>query len=368
MADRRKQESNKIRRFAQSRHSKGLLEGLFFQDDAIKYLLKTNSFEGNNLKKSLIAIINGEDPLAKLHQGSVNECVDSVPPSVNQGFLPMAVKASANMDYQISAINYLKPFIDVDDSIYTVIWDAANGKKSNMTNVADAAIFALAGNNPKRKQGLKKIAVDPQMDQYVRWKAYTVLAFFDLTKDKNIYDLVCDIADDHSISDLYAQQKIMSPNAKFWYAHEVSMRKQYAHRKDGKTDDEIKDFVVQKVQKEFQEGILEVMKYLLYNRSMSGNEFLYPFIHGEDDSRRFERFDSSRLTSQLCDVVKKNQNHQVFVLCQYIRKLQHLPSAEVIQVIDVLKNLRTDSFAYFSYKKDIEHTLHDVEYRLKQKD
>jgi len=366
MKDPRKVQADRIKDFAKQQGADGLVECLFFQDSATKYVLSSGSDESKKLKNSLIAIISGEDPLAKLHQESVNAQIDSIPLTGCEGFLPVAAKFAANMNHQIAAIKYLAPFIEKDDAVFETLWDAANGKRSNITNVADAAISALAHGNPKRKQELRKIAIDPQIDQYVRWKAHTILAFYDLTKDRSVYGLVCNLADDHSISDLYEKRGMMSPNVKFWYKHECDMRKQYPEQhKDGKNDEQIKQDVVCKVQAEFREGIFEVMGYILDHRDGTSlhNEFLYP--HEFDEPRRFERFDSSLLTTQMCNLIQKQPSYHLQVLCRYIKKISSLLKAEVEQVCNALKAIKADSWHYSHHADWIDSTLYDMASVLK---
>ncbi len=366
MKDPREVQADRIKDFAKRQGSDGLVECLFFQDAATKYVLSSGSNESKKLKNSLIAIINKEDPLAKLHQESIDAQIDSIPKTGREGFLPMAAKFAANMDHQISAIKYLAPLIDQDDDVFETLWEAANGKKSNITNVADAAISALAQGNPKRKEELIKIAKDPQIDQYVRWKAHTVLAFYDLTKDENIQDMICNLTQDCSISDLYEKRGVMSPNVQFWHKHECDMRRQYPKsHKYGKNDEQIKQAVVNKVQAEFREGIFEVIGYLLDHRNGTQlhNEFFRP--HEFDELRRFERFDSSKLTSQMCALIQKQPSYRLQVLCNYVRKISSLPKSEVEQVCNALKAIKADSWHYSHHKDWIDSTLYDMERVLK---
>lgn len=367
MTDPRKTEADKIKHFTRKQGAEGLIKGMFFQDRAIRYLLAQQTKEAQKLKQSLIDIINGEDPTAKLHQKSVNAHYDSIPPKAEHGFLPMAAKSAANMDHQIAAIRYLKPFVDTDDAVYQTLWEAANGKKSQITNVADAAISVLACSGPVRKKQLHILATDPKQDQYARWKALTTLAFYDLTKDKSVHDLVCELADDHGITDLYKQKKEMSPNAQFWYKHEIDMRTKYPKQhQDGKTDEQIKQDVVDKVQKEFQEGLFEVMAYMLEHRDSTSlhNDFVYPFMH-EREERRLERFDSSRLTTQLCNLLQRVKGYRVQVLCRYWKLPIRKP--EVEQIRNTLEALKHDSWTYSSEQGWIDNTLNSIDYALKTK-
>lgn len=366
MTDPRKTEADKIKRFVKRQGTQGLIEGMFFQDTAIRYLLGRETKEAQKLRHSLLDIINGEDPLAKIHQQSVNAQIDSIPPKAEHGFLPVAIKSNANADHQIAAIRYLTRFIDTDDVVYQTFWETANGKKSQITNVADAAISALAHSGLSIKQQLRTIALNPQEDQYRRWKAYTILAFYDITRDKSVSDLVCDLADDNSITDLYKQHGEMSPNVQFWYEHEKKMRKEFEHRRDGKTDEQIKQEVVDKVQGEFQEGIFEVIGYMIDHRYSTSlhNDFIYPFMD-DPDHGKFQRFDSSRLTTRLCNLLQRLKGHRVQVLCRY-RKLP-IRKPEIEQIRNTLLSLKTDIGTYSSEQGWIDNTLHSIDYALRTK-
>lgn len=368
MKDPRKVRAERIKDFAKLHGADGLVECLFFQDAATRYVLSSNTIESKKLKQSLIDIINSKDPLAKLHQQSTNAQIDSIPLTGREGFLPAAAKFAANIDYQISAIKYLTPLIEKDDVVFETLWEAANGKKSNITNVADAAISALAHNNPKRKEELRKIAINPQIDQYARWNAYKILAFYDLVKDNCISDLICNLADDNSISDLYETHGIMSHNVKFWYKHECDMRRQYPKQhKDKKSDKQIKQDVVDKVQAEFRDGIFEVIGYMLDKRNSTSlhNDFARPHEFDENTENKFKRFDSSRLTTQMCNLIKMRPSYHVQVLCRYAEKISSLPKAEVEQVCNALNAIKADSWHYSHHKDWIDSTLYNLDRVLK---
>lgn len=365
MTDPRKTEADRIKQFTKEQGAKGLIQGMFFQDTAIRYLLGKETKEAQKLRQSLIDIINGEDPTAKLHQKSVDAHYDSIPPKAEHGFLPMAAKSAANMDHQIKAIKYLTRFIDTDDVVYQTIWEAAKGKKSNMGNVEDAAINAIAHQNKKRKQELKKLALDPQVDKQERWTAYKILAFYDMTSDEDICDLVCDLADDHRITDLYKQRGQMSPNAKFWYESDKKLRKEYPEQhKDGKTDEQIKQDAVDQAQADLQEGIFEVIGYMIDHRDTTDlhNCFIDPTWR-ESGERTFKRFDSSRLTTQLCNLLQRVKGYRLQVLCKYWKL--PIKRAEVEQVRNTLEALKHDSLTYSSQKDWIDGTLNSIDYKLR---
>ena len=231
-----------------------------------------------------------------------------------------------------------------------------------MANVHEAALNQLAWRAlPARKQDMKNVALNIEKEEKDRVLAYKILSYRGLFNDPETYEFVCDIASDQSIKKLYEEHKILSPSAKFWYEHEIKMRQEYKHWRDGKSDEEIKTEVVDKVQREFQEKLFGIIEYFLDN---THEVELWNHLQGMNTFQKEFPQTSQRLTRELCRLITRNPCYSVRVVEKYATKLMRLSRPEAQHIVETLKTVR-QHFASFNEQSEmdaIDNTINKVMY------
>ncbi len=357
--------NKKLEEYVSSANAESLVESLFYRDTAIRTIIadeKHKMYEP--LKTSLIEIVEGKNPAITSAKQSAKASMNALSDEAQAraGFLPMAFIESAGMKQQIEAIEFLAPMSQHDDAVYKLLWKTAGGETSMMANVHWAALNQLAWRAlPARKQDMRIVALNPEKEQKDRVLAYTILAYKGLFNEPETYEFVCDIASDQSITKLYEEHKILSPSAKFWYEHEIKIRKEFEHRRDGKSDEEIKTEVVDQVQKEFQEKIFDVIEYFLDN-----SHDLWNNLQQMNHLQKGFPQTSQRLTKELCRLIARNPSYRVRVVEKYFTKLMRLSRPEAQHIVETLKSVRP-YFAGFNEQSEmdgIDKTVNKVMYGL----
>lgn len=362
--------NKKMEEYVSSAKAESLVDSLFYRDSAIRTILADTKHKMHEpLKTSLISIVNGENPTLKLAKNSTEASMKALPDDVQAraGFLPMALIASAGMEQQIGAIKFLSPLSSTDDTIYKLLWKVALGETSMMTNVHEAALNKLAWNAlPTRKQDMKTVALNPEKEEKDRVLAYKIMAYRGLFNEPETYGFVCDLASDQSIKKLYEERKILSPSAKFWYNHEIEMRKEFEHRRDGKSDEQIRTEVVDKVQIEFQEKLFDIVNYFLDN---THEVELWNNLQGMNTFQNGFPQTSQRLTRELCRLIARDSYYKVTgvrVVEKYVTKLMRLSKPEAQHIVETLKAVRPH-FASFNEQSEmdgIDYTINKVMYGI----
>lgn len=337
---------------------KGLFMSIFYRDSAIMTVINNpDHSEHKELRALLIDTIKGKSLEMRITQEAVAAKVDDIPPKAEHGFLPFAIKASAGMQQQIAAIKFLTQLAASDDEVYKTLWHAAKGENSQMGNVSDAAIKVLNQIVEYRKTDLKMVALNPLRKSEDRSLAYTILASHSLFTSAEIYELVCDLASDQSIVNLYEKRGILAPSAKFWFEADMNLRKQYPEQhRDGKTEEEVKASVVQKVQKELQRKILDVVEQAIKDGH------LYNDIQDANFLRESYPQTTQRLTRELCRLVVEDPNYQLIGLCKYAKL--NLSTVEAEHIIETLKRARKGTWNLVHEKSWIDSTINDVRFSL----
>lgn len=346
----------------------GLVNNLFYRDRAIKIILSNqNHPEYHSMRKSLMRILNGKDPTMNLNKQAVSAQVDSIPPKEEHGFLPMAMVASAGMYQEIAAVNFLAPLSVADNDVYKLLWKVAMGETSEMINVSDAAIKSLSWRAfPDRKGDLKRVALNPTRKTEDRILAYKIMAGAAMFNDPEVYEIICDIASDTSIKKLYENIGILAPSARFWFNFDMKRRKQYPnHYQDGKSEAQVKNDVVERVQREFQENLFKVVDYVLKTTDITD---LWNNDQAKNNLQKEFPQTTQRLTKELCDLVVASPSYQVQTLCKYARKMRKLSKSEAKHVVETLEQVRP-YFAQHDFNQLgwIDGTLNKVKYILSKK-
>ncbi|MBI4440869.1 hypothetical protein HY639_01760 [Candidatus Woesearchaeota archaeon] len=347
----------------------GLVQGLFYRDDAIARVLAEQSHPGHEpLKKSLMDVLIGENPAMYLKKQAVAASVDAIPPKAEHGFLPVAVKASAGMDQQIAAVRFLAPLSAHNDAVYHRLWKVARGDTSQMINVRNAAMKSLSYQAfPARKRDLKQVALNPTRKDVDRILAYKIMAGAAMFTDPEVYGLVCKIASDESIRELYKKRRILAPSARFWFTADMKLRREYPDQhRDGKSEAEVKFAVVEKVQKEFQESLFEVINHVLeatycvdlHNNVVVMNGLQNGFPHT-----------SQTLTKELCRLIVQDPSYHVQNLCKYAEKMRAISKQEAEHIVETLEQVKPHfERVDHASRSWIDVTLNEVTYRLRKKE
>lgn len=367
MPDARESSKSKLGAYICSATAESLVASLFYRDTSIRTILADAKHPARKeLKNSLMSIIEGENPELKLTKKATEERMNALSDEAKAmaGFLPMAVIASAGMEEQISAIEFLSPLSAKDDVVYSLLWRAVRGDTSNMVNVHETALNQLAWCAlPARKPDMKSVALDPEKEEKDRILAYKILAYKGLFTEPETYEFVCDIASDQSIKKLYEEKKILSPSANFWYEHELKMRRDFEHYRDGKSDEQIKADVVDKVQNEFQEKLFEIVEYFLDN---AHGTYLWNNLQAMNGLQKGLPQTSQRLTRELCRLIARDPCYQVRVVEKYVTKLLRLSRPEAQHIVETLRTVRRH-FASFNEQSEmdgIDRTINKVMYGI----
>ncbi len=363
--DPRELEARQLEDYISAQGTTGLVGSLFYRDMAVKHVLADRQhLEHQMLRRSLMNILNGDDLMMDLHVRSVAAQIDSIPPSVEHGFLPGAIKESAGMEQQIAAIHFLAPLSAQDDDLYQLLWKVAQGRTSRVTNVSTAAIRELSLNAfSTRKNEFMEIALDSTRKSEERVLAYKVMAGAGMFTDPDVYKAVCDIASDSSITGLYERQGQLAPIAQFWFDSEMDMRRQYSDKqKDGKTNLQVKQEVVNRVQKEFQEHLFDVVDYVIdvtYSTTLHNQVFDMNMLRGSAP------ITSQRLTREVCRLLVDKPSYRVQTVIKYVEnmRLSEPEARHIVTSLETVRKGRRDSNSGW-----IDSTLNKVQYKLGRKD
>ncbi|GEM_PF-2857708 len=361
-SDPREKEVKAIEAHIASTGSLGLVEGLFYRDRAIrKVLANKDDPEHQALKRSLAGILTGEDQTFDLQKRSVACSIDSIPPSVDHGFLPAAIKASAGMDQQIAAINFLAPLARNDDSLYDLLFKIARGDTSNITNVHEAATKALSYQVfSRRRVDLRRVANNPMRKEKDRILAYKIMAGAALFTDPLVYESICDLGFDTTIAHLYDARNTLAPSARASYEFEWSRRNNTLSPSHGKSKGEVKVMAVTEAQQRFQEELFTVIDYVLETAHKTQMHNDVGAMNGLRDG--FPQT-SQKLTRTLCQLVSKKPSYHVQTLCRYAQEMVNISREEAEHMVQTLEDVKGKQGT--STAKDwMDTTLNTLSFRL----
>jgi len=336
---------------------------LQFDQDAIRAGLQGPDRE--RVRGELVSIITQEHSLMQRRVHVVGKGVDSIPKGKGDALQLELTKRFSNYRYQIEAVRLLEPLVEDDDLVFSTLLDAAFGfnQIGSLANRVDAVIDVLSRNGGKRKQYLTEFARNPNYNDWQRVIAYEVLMLRGLTKDTAMYDMLCRLAVDNSILELY-REGVLSPQARFWYDSE-------SRRKDetpGKTDDEIRDFAARKAQTNFRLKIFEIMEYLLDRgqcrgklgtASRSEREPLTKGLTGE-----LSAMDTNSLTEAMCGLIENHPSYQAIGLCIYAQQVAGLSQPELKRINQALQKIKGNDCLLVS-QGYVNHTLDFLARRMR---